>query len=93
MKYGIFGYLQIFEGKGSDFISVLIDGTKNMPGCIRYDISYDQNDSDKIWIYELWESKEYHKNSLMLPSVQKAIKDGREMIKEFGSRTEFVPFN
>jgi len=92
MKYGIFGSLEMKEGKRREFIEILKESIDNMPGCITYDISLDLNNQDTIWIYELWETKEYHDQSLMLPSIQKAILLGKEMIKDFGTRTEFIPF-
>ncbi len=91
MKYGIFGSLTKNEGKRDEFITILSQGIKDMPGCIKYDICLDRIEQSKIWIYELWESKEYHEQSLKLPSVQKAIQIGRSMIKDFGSKTELIP--
>jgi quinol monooxygenase YgiN len=91
MKYGIFGSLTTTEGKRQEFIALLHEGIQDMPGCIRYDICLDIADQNKIWIYELWETKEHHEQSLLLPSVQKAIQLGRSMISDFGDKTEFIP--
>lgn len=92
MKYGIFGSITTMEGKRQEFISLLHEGIQNMPGCMKYDICLDKDDQNKLWIYEVWETMELHEQSLMLPSVQKAIQNGRSMISDFGSKVEFIPF-
>ncbi|MBV5334637.1 MAG: antibiotic biosynthesis monooxygenase [Sulfuricurvum sp.] len=92
MKYGIFGSITTVVGKRIDFIDILRAGIKKMPGNIKYEILLDNDDENKIWIYELWESKDHHEQSLTLPSVQNAIQLGRSMISDFGSRTEFTPY-
>lgn len=91
MKYGLFGSISVSEGNGSVFSDILMEGTKNMPGCLRYDIGTDLGDPDKVWVYELWETKEMHEASLALPSVQEAIKKGMPLIKAFGDKAEFIP--
>jgi quinol monooxygenase YgiN len=52
-----------------------------MPGCLSYVIAHDPEDSDALWITEVWASKELHAASLTLPAVTEAIlKDGHSSL-------------
>lgn len=89
--YGIIGKLNAVSGKRDELISILIEGTQAMPGCLSYIIAKDESDLDAIWITEVWINKESHQASLALPSVQKAIGLGRPIIAGFGERFETAP--
>jgi quinol monooxygenase YgiN len=62
-----------------------------MPGCLSYIVAKDQSDPDTIWVTEVWDSQENHARSFALPSVQKAIEQGRPLIAGFGERFETNP--
>lgn len=89
--YGIIGQMQATEGNREKLIDILLNGTKEMPGCKLYAISADTTDETSIWITEIWDSEESHQASLQLPSVQQAIADGRPMIAGFGDRHIVTP--
>lgn len=84
--YGIIGQIMAVEGKRDELIQVLLDGTKDMPGCKLYAIAADTADDISIWITEIWDSQESHQASLQLPGVQKAMAEGKPMITGFGAR-------
>ena len=84
--YGIIGQIQAAEGTREKLIEILLNGTKEMPGCKLYAIAADTTDETGIWITEIWDSEESHQASLQLPSVQEAITEGRPMIAGFGDR-------
>ena len=84
--YGIIGKMNATDGDRDKLIAILLDGTKEMPGCKLYAIATDSEDNNGIWITEIWDSEESHQASLQLPSVQKAIADGKPMIAGFGER-------
>jgi quinol monooxygenase YgiN len=90
-SYGIIGQMLVAPGKRDELISILAEGTSDMPGNLSYVISKDKVDENAIWITEYWESKANHEASLMLPSVQAAIGRGRPIIKGFGHRFEVKP--
>ncbi len=53
--YGLIGKIIATHGKRDELITILIEGTKNMPGCISYIVAKDSSDADALWISEVWE--------------------------------------
>lgn len=84
--YGLIGKITAVPGQRERLISILLDGTTDMPGCLSYIIARDAADADAIWITEVWDSQESHQASLSLPAVQEAIAQGRPLIAGFGER-------
>ncbi|PAU94034.1 antibiotic biosynthesis monooxygenase [Aliifodinibius salipaludis] len=89
--YGLIGKITAKTDQRDDLIKILLEGTADMPDCLSYIISKDPENEDTIWVTEVWDSKESHKASLSLPSVQEAINKGRPLIAEFGEQTETEP--
>ena len=84
--YGLIGKIRVVPGQRDAFISILLQGTGQMPGCLSYVIARDTTDDDAVWVTEVWDSQASHEASLSLPSVQEAITLGRPMIAGFGER-------
>jgi quinol monooxygenase YgiN len=89
--YGLIGEMKVVPGKRAEFINILSEGTKGMPGCLSYVIAEDLTNPDSIWVTEVWTDNAHHAASLSLPSVQSAIAKGRPMIAGFGHRFETLP--
>ncbi|WP_299192935.1 antibiotic biosynthesis monooxygenase family protein [uncultured Erythrobacter sp.] len=89
--FGLIGQMKVAEGKRSEVIAALLEGTSDMPGNIAYMIAEDLEDPTSIWITEVWNTRTDHANSLQLPSVQAAIAKVREHITGFGTRVETRP--
>lgn len=89
--YGLIGKMKIVPGQRDALISILLEGLRGMPGCLSYIVAQDPTDPDAIWVTEAWDSKESHRASLSLPSVQQAISRGRPLIAGFGERFETMP--
>jgi len=89
--YGLIGKMRTTPGQRDAVVAFLLEGVKDMPGCLSYVVAHDPNDADAIWITEAWDSRESHKASLALPGVQKAIAAARPFIAGFGERFETVP--
>lgn len=89
--YGLIGKMIAHDEKRDELISILLDGTKGMPGCLSYVISKDMTDQNALWITEVWESKENHQASLSLEAVKLAISKGKPLIAGFGERFETTP--
>jgi len=89
--YGLIGKMMAVEGKRDELIKVLLDGVSRMPGCLSYIVAKDPKDANAIWITEVWDSPESHKNSLSLPSVKAAIAKGRPLIAGFGENFTTEP--
>ena len=89
--YGIIGKILANDGRRDELIDILLDGTKDMPGCLSYVIATDQDDENALWVTEVWDSQDSHAASLSLESVQQAIATGRPLIAGFGERFETSP--
>ena len=89
--YGLIGKMLAAEGQRDALISILLEGTEAMPGCLSYVVARDPGDTNAVWITEVWDSAESHKASLKLPNVQRAIARGKPMIAGFGERFETIP--
>ena len=89
--YGLIGKMIAAPGKRDELISILLNGTKDMPGCLSYVIAKDSADENALWVTEVWESQAAHTESLSLPIVQQAMAQGKPMIKGFGERFETTP--
>jgi quinol monooxygenase YgiN len=83
--FGLIVKMVAAAGKREELISVLLEGTDAMPGCLSYVIARDSADADGIWITEVWEDKASHEASLSLPVVQKTIAAARPMIAAFNN--------
>ena len=89
--YGLFGKIVAAKGKREELIGILLEGTREMPGCLSYIVARDLKDADGIWVTEVWRDAESHRNSLGLPAVQAAIKKGKPLIASFESQTVIEP--
>ena len=89
--HGLIGKLTAVEGKRDDLIAILLEGTKEMPGCLSYVVAKDPSDASGIWITEVWTDAASHKASLGLPAVREAITKGKPMIAKFEQSTTTEP--
>lgn len=71
--YGLIGKIKIVPGQRERLISILLEGIKDMPGCLSYVIAKDTSDSEAIWITEVRDNQATHQASLSLPSLRRAI--------------------
>jgi quinol monooxygenase YgiN len=89
--YGLIGKIKTVPGQRDALVSILLEGLRGMPGCLSYIVAQDPTDPDAIWVTEAWDTKENHRASLSIPSVQQAIARGRPLIAGFSDRFETVP--
>jgi quinol monooxygenase YgiN len=89
--YGLIGKIKAVSGQRDALLNILLEGAASMPGCLSYVVAKDTADADAIWVTEVWDSQESHRNSLSLPAVQQAITRGRPLIAGFGERFETDP--
>ena len=82
--YGLIVKINAAPNERDNLISILLEGTTDMPGCISYVIAKDTGDENSLWITEVWKDQASHQASLSLPSVQAAIVKGRPLIAGFG---------
>ena len=89
--FGLIGKMTAAAGRRDALIEILLQGTRDMPGCLSYVIAKDTAEDDAIWVTEVWDSKDSHDASSALPSVQKAIAAGKPLITGFGTRIVTTP--
>ena len=89
--HGLMGKMIAKPGQRDALVTILLEGSGAMPGCLSYIVAKDSKDENAIWVSEVWDSKESHAGSLKLPAVQAAIAKGRPLIAGFDSYTETVP--
>ncbi len=89
--YGLISKMIAQNEKRDELISILLEATKDMPGCLSYVISKDTSDNNSLWITEVWSNKEDHQASLSSETVQAAIAKGKPLIAGFGDRIETIP--
>jgi quinol monooxygenase YgiN len=89
--YGLIGKMTSIPGQRDALVAALLEGLKDMPGCLSYVVARDSKDADTIWISEAWADKASHLASLQLPSVQKAISIGRPLIANMETIAETQP--
>jgi len=89
--FGLIGQMIAVPGQRDALISILLEGTHEMPGCLSYIVAKDTTDENAIWITEVWDSEASHQASLALPQVKSAITRGRPLIAKFASSTTTKP--
>ncbi len=89
--HGLIGKMNAAPGQRDLLISILLEGTAEMPGCLSYIVAKDSKDENGIWISEVWDSKESHAGSLKLPSVQQAIARARPLIAGMEQGATTIP--
>jgi len=75
-KYGLHGKLSAKTGQGKALSKILLAAANLMQqaeGCQLYAVSIDTNNSDDVWITEIWDNQTNHDNSLKLPGVRELI--------------------
>jgi quinol monooxygenase YgiN len=76
MKYGLIGNFKAKESKGKELANILIEASQlvsTAKGCHHYIVSIDNKEPDRMWVSEIWDTKEDHDNSLKLPGVSELI--------------------
>ena len=89
--FGLIGKLKARTGQRDALISILLQGTGGMPGCINYIVATDPHDPEGVWVTEVWDSEQSHQASLQLPAVQSAIAQGKPLIAGFEQHTRTLP--
>ena len=89
--YGLIGKMLATPGNRDALVSILLEGTARMPGCLSYVVATDPSDPNAIWITEAWDNADSHAASLKLPGVQQAIAKARPIIAGMGERFVTAP--
>jgi hypothetical protein len=55
--FGLIGKLDAVAGQRDALITILLEGTTKMPGCLSYVVARDPADPNAIWITEVWDNE------------------------------------
>lgn len=75
-KYGLSGKFTAKVGKADELVSILLEAAElvsTAKGCHLYIVSRDAENGNDVWVYEVWDSKEDHANSLQLEGIRELI--------------------
>ena len=89
--FGLIGRITAQPGTREQLVSILLEGTGAMPGCLSYVVATDAADVDRIWVTEVWTVEAQHRASLELPAVKAAIARGRPLIAGFETLARTTP--
>lgn len=76
MKYGLSGSFTAKKNKGDELASILEEAAylmKDAEGCVVYIVGQQSDNKDVIHVFEVWDSKEAHDNSLHIDGVRELI--------------------
>ena len=89
--YGLIGKMNAVPGQRDALIAILLEGVKEMPGCLSYVVAKDAAEADAVWVSEVWDSKARHDASLSLPAVRQAMTRGKPLIASFAQSVVTEP--
>lgn len=81
--YLLHGKLTAKPGRRNELANILIDASKlvsTAKGCRLYVIGLDKNNSNSVFVTEIWDSKEDHDNSLKMEGVRDLIMKAMPML-------------
>lgn len=87
MVFANVGTLGALPGQRDVLVALLTrrnDSLKRI-GCLSYEVGVSDDHPDTVFVIELWDSEDAHRESLQLPEVQASIAEARPMLSgEFG---------
>lgn len=89
--YGYIGSMRTRDGCRGAVMEVLLAGADGLraAGCQVYAVGTDDDDSNMIWVTEIWDSAAMHDASLQLPETKAAIAQVMPMLTGEFTRQEF----
>lgn len=76
MKYGLSGNFTAKKGKGDELTSILENAAslmKGAKGCLVYIVGQQSDNKDIVHVFEVWDSKQDHDDSLNVEGVRELI--------------------
>jgi quinol monooxygenase YgiN len=92
MTYGLFGKFLAQPGRRDDLVGYLLQAAtllERNPGCIHYIVST-SDESEAVWVSEVWTDKAAHDASLEPPDMQALIQEARPLIAAMSDQTQLT---
>lgn len=93
-RHGMFGSLTTHPGKRDELVTILLEAARlqgAMDGCELYVVHTSATDANRVFVSEVWRTKEHHERSLQTPEVRALVERGRSLIASMGDRYEMTP--
>jgi quinol monooxygenase YgiN len=90
----MYGKAPAEPGRRDALLGVLLEAAEtlgDMPECELYIVNTAPDESDAIWVTELWASKEAHARSLERDDLRALIQRGRPLIAGMGEQVRLTP--
>src|SRR5699024_2003063 len=82
-KFGLYNKFTTIEGKGDVLVDILLEASKSMEelnDCLLYVVSLDDDNTDSVYVYEVWSDKSAHQASLSMEVSQTLIQKAKPII-------------
>src|SRR5690625_195725 len=82
-KFGVYNKFTTIEGKRDVLVEILLKASKSMEEvdeCELYVISLDADNTDSIYVYEVWSDAHAHRASLSMEASQTLIQKAKPII-------------
>lgn len=82
-KFSLLGKFTVQPGERDKMVEILLEAAKSMTDleeCEIYLVNISENESDSVYVYEVWSSEEAHQASLTLEATQKLIQRAKPLI-------------
>jgi quinol monooxygenase YgiN len=92
--YSLINKLTTKPGKRDEIIKILLESGKafnDNAACILYLVCEDATDPDRIWVIDVWTSKEAHTAALAQPELKPFIAQTIPLLEGMPEQVEVVP--
>jgi len=82
-KFSLFGKFTVQEGQRDSMVEILLEAAESMNDlneCEVYLVSVSKDESDAVYVYEVWSNEEAHRASLSLEVTQQLIQRAKPII-------------
>lgn len=92
VMFMLHGRLSARPGMRDDLLAVITEAesAEPMPGCRLYLVAVDDTDLDGVWVTEVWETEQAHRNSLQLEQVKARIARAMPLLDPEGFRQQHL---
>ncbi|WP_200411741.1 putative quinol monooxygenase [Virgibacillus salexigens] len=93
-KFGLINKFTAVAGKREVLAEYFIDAAstmKELNECILYEVGLSEENTEDIYVYEVWINNKAHRTSLSMGATQKLIQNAKPYIHEIERITTFKP--
>ena len=86
--YGLINRFVAHPGQRDALVAAMTSDVGALPGCRSFVVAHDPEDTDALWITEVWDTKADWEASLEIPRVKASIEVALPLIRDFGEAIE-----